>query len=126
MNEMIRKLRDLEREVSGEKGDFALFALFLREDSPNVWDLVVSAPWIDAAKPRALRDLAKRIRKSLTAEELTNLSRIVLIDTYDPALHALQKTFTVQHGLAEIRDSVFFGLPIRQGYVITSLRAKAA
>ena len=33
----------LEAEVATEKGDFELFALFLREDISDRWDLMISA-----------------------------------------------------------------------------------
>lgn len=39
MKTLIEKLATLEQEVSAEKGAFLLFALFLREDAPNVWDI---------------------------------------------------------------------------------------
>jgi hypothetical protein len=47
MKEFIDKYIELERSISYEKGDFSLFALFLREDAADIWDLVVAAPWIE-------------------------------------------------------------------------------
>ncbi len=44
---LIEKLISIENEIAGEKGPFLLFGLFEREDSPNMWDIVVSSPWID-------------------------------------------------------------------------------
>src|SRR5437667_89713 len=41
MNEFVEHLKDIEVEISDERGPFILFALFLREDSPDRWDLVV-------------------------------------------------------------------------------------
>ena len=43
VEQMVEKLASVEREVSSEKGDFRLFALFLREDAQDRWDLLVSA-----------------------------------------------------------------------------------
>ena len=41
---VIEKLIILEQELAEEKGEFALFALFQREDAPlNKFDIVVSA-----------------------------------------------------------------------------------
>lgn len=45
-SEFPTKLGRLEAKVSAQKGPFALFALFMREDVPDRWDLVISAPWI--------------------------------------------------------------------------------
>ena len=47
MNQLVEKLASLERDISSEKGDFSLFALFLREDAYDRWDLLVSSPWIE-------------------------------------------------------------------------------
>ena len=55
MKAFAEKLVPVERQIAAEKGAFLLFALFLREDAPDVWDLVVAAPWIEANKSEALR-----------------------------------------------------------------------
>ena len=123
MKALVEKLRTLEREVAEEKGAFLLFALFLREDAPDVWDLLASAPWIEADKGAALRYLAKKLNAVASPEELTTLSRIVLIDQSNPALAAMQSSLNIEHGAAEVQSSNFFGLQIKHAYVITSRRA---
>ena len=80
MRDLAEKLRRLEQTLSEEKGPFNLFALFLREDAPGVWDLVVAAKWIEADGPVALADISRRVRDSLRAEEITKISRVVLVD----------------------------------------------
>lgn len=123
MKELVGKLQTLERETSEEKGPYSLFALFLREDAPDVWDLVVSAPWIEADKSAALRYLSTGLNRLATSGELTRLSRIVIIEQENPALAAMQSSIVVEHGAAEIQSSNFFGLQIRHAFVITSRRA---
>ena len=123
MNALVEKLRTIERQAAEEKGAFFLFALFLREDAPDVWDLLVSAPWVEADKSSALRYLAGKLNSIATPEELTSLSRIVLIDQSNPALAAMQSAFNIEHGAAEVQSSNFFGLEIKHAYVITSRRA---
>ena len=125
MKALVEKLRKLEQEVATEKGPFQLFALFLREDAPDVWDLLVSAPWIEADKGAALRYLAIKLNESATPQELTILSRIVIIEQANPALAAMQSAMNVEHGSAEIQGSNFFGLQIKHAFVITSRRADA-
>jgi hypothetical protein len=44
MKELLGKFVELEQRLSQERGEFSLFALFLREDASDKWDLVVSAP----------------------------------------------------------------------------------
>lgn len=122
MKEIVEKLRNLEREVSREKGPFALFALFLREDALGLWDLVAAAPWIEIDKAEALAYIAKKASQALTRDELTKLSRIVLVDMNNPALDTIAKDIHVEHGLIDIQNSSFFGLPIKQGYIISSTK----
>jgi len=122
MKELIEKLRLLETEISQKNGDFSLFALFLREDAQNKWDLVASASWFWSDKKKTLDYLAKKLRSRLTSDELLTLSRIVLIEESDPMLHGVQQAFQVHHTPIEVQDCNLFGLPIQHGYIITSRR----
>jgi hypothetical protein len=92
----------------------------LREEAPDLWDLVVSAPWIESDKAKALAYIAAKINEVLTQDEVTKLSRIAIIDSNNPALEALQRTVDIEHRMAVVQDSVFFGLPIKHAYVVTS------
>ena len=124
MKEIAEKLKSTELSISEEKGPFDLFALFLREDAPNRWDLVVAASWIDINKQEALKFISKKISEALTPDELLRLSRIAIIDESNPALEALTKSMSVEHGFGEIRNSNFYGLQIKHAYLITSKRRK--
>lgn len=113
-------------ETSIEKGEYDLFALFLREDSSNKWDILVSADWMNNNKEQALKYLAPKIQKSFTKYELVQISRIVIIEENNPALPALQQAISIKHCSAEIKDSNFFGLQIKHAFLITSRRRQAA
>lgn len=60
MKQLVEKLIALEQQISTEKGEFSLFALFLREDAQDKWDLVASAAWLEADKKTALDYLSTR------------------------------------------------------------------
>jgi hypothetical protein len=126
---MVTELTDsftrLESEIAKEKGDFALFALFLREDVPDRWDLIISAPWATADRKAALEYVINRIRSQLGAPVLTDLSRIVFVDPQDVAVQNLNRAIHVEHGSVEVKDSNFFGLPVKHAYIITSKRPNA-
>lgn len=124
MRKIIEKLLKVEQEMASKKGAFSLFALFLREDAEDTWDLLTAAPWIGKDKANALNFIAKRVQKALTHKEMLQLSRIVIIDEDNPALDAIHRAIHVEHGSAEIKDSVFFGLLIKHAYLITSQRLK--
>jgi hypothetical protein len=120
MRELAEKLGRLERILSDEKGPFNLFALFLREDAPDVWDLVVAAKWIEHDRPSALADISRRVRSSLHPDEITKISRVVVVESTDPALKAITSGMSIDHGLAEVANSTFFGLAIRHAFIITA------
>ena len=122
MKEIVEKLVQAENEMAAEKGPFLLFAMFLREDAPDVWDLVVASPWIDADKSGSLRYISDKVGSVLDSKELVKLSRIVLIEPDSPALAAFQRAVHIEHGTAEIKDSDFSGLRIKHAYLITSRR----
>ena len=122
---IFEKLRSVERTISHEKGDFILFAIFLREDAPDVWDLVVAAPWIQEKKNEALQYLVSQIKKYLKPSELIKISRIVIVDPSDAPVQAINRAIGVEHGDVEVNNSNFFGLHIAQAVIITSKPAVA-
>lgn len=126
MKNLLDRFVNLERVISDNKGDFSLFALFLREDSVDKWDLIVAAPWIDADRKEALKYITSQVQGTFSSDEISRLSRIVLVDPANPSVaaisKAISKALSIQHGQAEIRDSTFFGLQIKHGYIITSQR----
>jgi|LGVF01.1.fsa_nt_gb hypothetical protein len=121
MKQIVAKLIETEKKLADARGEFQLFALFLREDASDKWDLLVSAPWIEEDKQEAIKYIASNVQQALDVQELLKLSRIVIIDEKNPALEALQKAMRIEHGTAEIQDSNFFGLQIKHAYLITSL-----
>lgn len=126
MKELVEKLNRIEKETSFEKGEYELFALFLREDASSKWDILVSANWVSKNKEDALKYLANKIQNVFSSEELLHISRIVLIESNNPSLPALQQAFHIEHGVAEIKDSNFFGLEIKHAFLITSRKREAA
>ncbi len=117
---LTEKFTRLESEIAQERGDFALFALFMREDVPDRWDLIVSAPWVGEDKRGAVDDLISQIKSKLGKEDLTCLSRIVPVDPEDVAVQDLNRAIQVEHGNVEVNDSNFFGLAIKRAHIITS------
>jgi hypothetical protein len=71
------------------RGDLRLFALVLREGSPNVWDVVVSAPWADKNLDEALRYVSSVMMTTLDSNELLLVSRVIILEDGNPVLTAL-------------------------------------
>jgi len=117
--------RDLESDVATAKGEFVLFALFMREDVPDRWDLMVSAPWIGDDKQGVVDYLVGEIRSRMGTQALTDLSRIVVVDPNDAAVQALNRAIRIEHGGVEVKDSNFFGLQVKHAFIITSKQPSA-
>lgn len=123
--ELTEKFTELESHIAEEKGPFALFALFMREDAPDRWDLIISAPWAGDDKRSVVDYFVSQIKSRLGEQGLTSLSRIVVIDPQDAAVEALNRAIQIEHGRVEVRDSNFFGLTVKHAYIITSQRPQA-
>ena len=122
ISKLVAKLRAVEAEISKQRGSFTLFALFLREEAPNRWDLVASAPWFGASEKKTLDYLVKKLKTRLGESEMLLLSRIVLVDESNPSLDPIHRTVQVEHGEFEVNDSVYSGLQIKHAFFITSKR----
>jgi len=119
MNELIQKMVEIEKYLAHEKGDFKLFALFLRDGSPGRWDVLVSAPWIDVNKQQALEFIVEQLTTRLDKDELISLSRVVIIKQNHKGLSAVHQFMPEENSVAEIYDKNFFGLDIKQAFLIS-------
>ena len=116
----IDNLTAVEQTLAAECGPFSFFALALREDSPDRWDLLVAAPWISAAEREALRRIANAVTGTLSDLEILKISRIVILHKSDPILHGLHSTFPDQIHNEMMQDLVSNGMLIEYLYVFVS------
>ena len=121
ISKVVEKLRQIEVEISTEKGNFTLFALIEREDSLGKWDVVVSVNWIDNTEKALINNIASKIHKELAKEEQLMLSRIVVLPPSDPIVQNLN-LIGVEHGSVKLSNNTFNGIAIKQAYLITSKR----
>ncbi|MCE7065518.1 hypothetical protein [Dyadobacter sp. CY326] len=126
MKEIIDKLIKIEQESAAEKGDYELFALFLREESFGRWDIVVYSKWACLDYPNSRKYLSEKIQNSLSADEIVQISRIVVLDQANLEMPDFIQNLNVQHGAATIKDEEFLGQQIERGYVITANTNQAA
>jgi hypothetical protein len=118
-NEVLGKFVRVVREIESRRGPFVLFGLFLREDTPEVWDVVASAPWLDAARLDGIRHLAAEIGSALRPEEMLQLSRIVPMETSDPAVVQLTTRLGLRNAPVEMTDIDFAGARIQAATVLS-------
>lgn len=117
MQQLAQKFHQMEIDISEEKGKFRLFGLFLREDSKDKWDLIVSAKWIDEDKEVALQYLANQLKFTLDKDELLYISRIVIMEKDNPYLQTLKPAFRIEHSTAQLENVQVNGLTIKHAWI---------
>lgn len=118
--EVVERFRQIEKELSSEKGAFHLFALIEREDSFGKWDVVVSASWI-RDEMDALRIIAAKINSKLSENEHLLLSRIVILPTTDDFVKNLNALFgPIVNGNLQLTNIKINDIRIKDAYIITS------
>lgn len=114
----IKQLQQVMNEIAQEKGEFILFGLFLRDEAVDKWDLVVSAPWLEADKLKGLREVVDKMASIVGKEQFLALARIVTLNHDEPNLKAILQEVQVENDLVEIKGPNLFGLPISHAYVL--------
>ena len=117
------RLRKAMRDIAAKKGPFTLFGLFMRADAPGTWDLVVSAPWLEEGKLKALAEFTELLSRALGEKALHGFSRVVTLSGDNPGLHAILSAFAVEDGEIRVQKSNFFGLEIEDAYIFRAKRA---
>jgi hypothetical protein len=120
----INKLRRLMEEVSAEKGEFTFFGLFLREEAQDKWDLLVSAPWLEEGKLKALGEFVEKAASIIGEGDFLLLSRIVTLNHDDPNLKKILETVQVDGSPLELWDTNFFGVEIKRAYILHAKKAE--
>jgi len=113
-------LLKVEIALSRRWGAFGLFALFLRENAMDRWDLIVSAPWAQADEWKALKRISTRLRQELSVDDLVLLSRVVIVPETHPEVVALNRTVQTEHAAIEVQDREFFGMHMRHAVIFAS------
>ncbi|MCI0696803.1 hypothetical protein L0337_32965 [candidate division KSB1 bacterium] len=116
------KLISLLNEITAEKGELTLFGLFLREDAPNVWDLVVAAPWIEKNRSKALHYIVEKIKAHLTMPELLSLSKVVILESINPLLKAILDAIPPGQDQVEWQNVTFINLELARAYIFKAKR----
>ena len=122
MNSLLENAKNTVLELEKEHGSILVFALFLRTEPLEVWDIVVSAPWLSDSDRNSYQLIASKIQNSLNEEDLLQISRIVILNKQDPAVTFLQETISITNGKIEefptepLSDR--FGFTIKQAYIL--------
>ena len=69
MIKVLEKLKPIVNTLENEHGPILVFALFLREDPLEKWDIVVSAEWLNSSDRSSFEIIGSKIQKSLNSSE---------------------------------------------------------
>lgn len=116
---VLRKAMD---EIAARKGDFTLFALFRRADALGMWDLVVSAPWLERGKLKALGELVELLAQSIGKESIRQFSRVETVPSNNPTVKFILDNIPVTDGERHLRSTDLFGLQIREAVIFRAKR----
>lgn len=122
MNAMLERLKTIVLELEKEHGPILVFALFLREDPLEMWDIVVSASWLNSKEMKSYQLIGAKIQERLSESDLLQVSRVVILDATDPTTIFLQNSYSITNGkIEEISASPLsnrFGFTIKQAYLL--------
>jgi len=122
MKDMIEKLQRVEQRISADKGAFELFALALPDSGLDMWDILVSAQWIELERDElaALEVIASCLNEEFSPDEMVQFSGMVIIERDNPDLHKIHSIVQVEHGEKAFENVSFFGTPLLKAVIITS------
>jgi hypothetical protein len=122
----IEKLQKLMKQIEARKGPFTLFGVFMREESPGLWDLVLSAPWLEAGRLKALEEFVEEMSEALGQDEVMSFSRIVTLNHDDQALQDVLNEIGSPKKPLEMQGHNLFGLPVEHAVILRARLPKAA
>lgn len=120
MINLVNKLKAIELKLSQEKGSFKLFGLFLRSDVENKWDILVSANWIGDERKKFLDTIVTLINSEVEASELTDISRLIILNPDEPIVRTINTLINVEHGDVVFNNNIVGNIRIEKAIIITS------
>ncbi|MDE3055411.1 MAG: hypothetical protein KGI80_01755 [Verrucomicrobiota bacterium] len=126
MKQVIEKLKAVISVLEKEHERLLIFALFLREEPFEKWDIVVSSAWLNSKELGSYKLVTSKVQEVLSESELAQFSRIVLLDPEDPVVSFLLELETIKNGgYKELPGDVLsdkFGFTIKRAYLLRSQR----
>lgn len=128
MKAILEKLKTVVVALEKAHGPIHVFALFLRTDPLEKWDIVVAAPWLNPNDISSYKVLSSTIQEVLDPSEFIQLARIVILNDNDPVVSFLQDSQSVTNGhYGEVSGDSFtekFGFTIKKAYLLRCQKVK--
>lgn len=128
MKDILEKLKTVVVALEKEYGAIHVFALFLRTDPLEKWDIVIAASWLNPNDISSYKIISSKIQEVLSQSELIQLARIVILNDNDPVVSFLQDSQSVTNGhYGEVSGESFtqkFGFTIKKAYLLRCQKIK--
>ncbi|MET0267829.1 MAG: hypothetical protein ABW202_19720, partial [Duganella sp.] len=96
------------------------------DHSLRLWDLLVSAPWLEHGRLAALRHVANALNKEFSSQEIVEFSGIDVIRLDDPGLLEVEAALESGNGRRNFKNVEFFGALMLEAYIIRLRRSRLA
>lgn len=116
---LVEKFRDAEEKVAGERGQFALFVLCERDDTPGQWDIIASAPWLTVDRA-GIAELVNLLGSEMSFIDWLPIARLVPLSPSDSLVRATTNSYDVEHQVVSLPYGSFGGVRVRRTYLITA------
>jgi hypothetical protein len=115
-------LRNAMHEIAAQKGEFTLFAVFRRADALGMWDLLVSAPWLESGNLKVLGELVDLLAKSMGRDSLSQFARVETIPSDNRTVQFILDSIPVDDGERRIHGTDLFDLQIEEAIIFRAKR----
>ena len=119
---LLQLLPLVQQEIANEQGSFTLFVMLQRDNSLDLWDIVVSAPWIGESTHPTLLKVIAELKRRLDPADMLTISRVVVLRSNEPFvkemlayLHTRPRTDTPY---IELANEEIYGVEYRRGYIL--------
>jgi hypothetical protein len=117
MNEFFEKIKSIGSEIDAEVGGVALFGVFKPAETPQRWDVIVSADWVGEDNTPAIYYVGRRLQERLDVEELVSLSRIEALPPSNDFVRSVLDAVRVTDEGAYFEYRAFNGILMTQAYI---------
>lgn len=114
------QLRSLAADIAAKKGPLVFFALFQQDGASSEWDVVVSAPWLNASGRESYLFIAHQVHGALSKADWQNISRVVILEDGGAEVRALVDRFKENVGFSEMPFTMTSGAVIGRSLVVVA------
>ncbi len=116
MNNFLKKIQQIHKELLQENGDFLLFSCVELAVNEDEWDIILCADWLPKRKRLAIDFIFDKLEQVLEEDDFLNISRVVILNTEDSFYQELQK---ITHPEKEkISNISIAGLYVKQAFIL--------